>query len=479
MKLYEYACLDATAMATLISRGEVQAKELAELALRAISLLNPQLNAVLETWPERAETPMPGRRALLPGVPMLLKDTGATLKGKRQACGSRLGEDYIAPVNAYLTDFYQSAGLTILGRTALPEFAQAATTESALSGPTRNPWDLLRSTGGSSGGAAAAVAAGMVPIAHGTDTGGSIRIPAACCGLVGLKPSRGRISKGPALDETLYGGLNTEHVLTRSVRDTAIALDASCGAVPGDPFVIAPPLRPYRDEPGRAVSPLRVAVNGQAEGISVAPVMVESVLLVARLLEDMGHHTEEASPDYDVKAHGEADAVVWALSTAQEVRRIARATGNSASDQYLERPTLEALEFAQQMTPGHWFAAMDTYNCMRRQFGRFFNDYDIMLTPTVTTPAPLLGSLNSNRDISYREFMRLTGEFCPHTAPFNVTGQPAISLPLCTTAEGLPVGIQLAARFGNEALLLRLAAALEEALPWRDRLAPINAAHIQ
>jgi amidase len=211
----------------------------------------------------------------------------------------------------------------------------------------------------------------------------------------------------------------------------------------------------------------------------VAPIMVESVLLVARLLEDMGHNTEEASPDYDVKAYGEADAVVWALSTAQEIKRLARATGNSANELYLERPTLEALEFAQQLTTESWFAAMETYNSMRRQFGRFFNDYDIMLTPTVTTPAPLLGSLNSNRDISYKEFMRLTGEFCPHTAPFNVTGQPAISLPLCTTAEGLPVGIQLAARFGDEALLLRLAAALEEALPWRQRLAPIHASRIQ
>jgi amidase len=479
MRLSEYGRLDATELAALVSSGELHPLEPAQLALNAIEQLNPDLNAVIETWPEQALRPGPGHRALLPGVPMLLKDTGATLKGKKQACGSRLGENYIAPVTAYLTDNYQSAGLMLIGRTTLPEFAQAATTESALSGATRNPWDLQRSTGGSSGGAAAAVAAGMVPIAHGTDTGGSIRIPAACCGLVGLKPSRGRISKGPALDESLYGGLNTEHVLTRSVRDTAIALDISCLAAPGDPFIITPPARPYSSEPGREPAALRIAVNWQAEGTSVAPVMVEAVLEVAKLLEDLGHHTEEAAPHYELEAYAEADKVVWALSTAQEVVRVAAATGCPANSDYLERPTLEALEYAEQLKPGNWFTAMRTYNHMCRQFGSFFTDYDIMLTPTVATPTPPLGGLNSDRDISYREFMQITSNFCPHTGPFNVTGQPAISLPLCTSAEGLPIGIQLAASFGNEALLLRLAAQLETARPWHDRLPPVHASKIQ
>jgi amidase len=478
MNFSEYASLTATEMAALVTRGEVLPSELADVALRAIAQLNPRLNAVLETWPEQAERFELQKNMLLPGIPMLLKDTGATLKGKRQACGSRLGADYVAPETAYLTGFYQSAGLTIIGRSTLPELAQAATTESALSGPTLNPWDLQRSAGGSSGGAAAAVASGMVPIAHGTDTGGSIRIPAACCGLVGLKPSHGRISKGPALDETLYGGLNTEHVLTRSVRDTAIALDIGCQAAAGDPFVIAPPIRPYRDEPGKAVSPLRIAVNWKTEGVTATGVMVESVLQIASLLEELGHHTEEASPQYDIEAFGKADTVVWSLSTAREVARLAAATGCPPNSEYLERPTLEALELAHRLTPNDWFDAMDTYNRMRRQFGGFFMDYDIMLTPTVTRPAPMLGTLNSNRNISYQEFMRLTAEYCPHTAPFNVTGQPAISLPLCTTQDGLPVGIQLAAPYGDEALLLRLAARLEEAQPWMQRLAPVHVARL-
>jgi len=479
MKLSEYAHRDATEMAALVTRGDVHPSELAELALCAITELNPKLNAVLETWPERVEGLEPNGHALLPGVPMLLKDTGATLKGKQQACGSRLGVGYVALQSAYLTDFYQSAGLTLIGRSTLPEFAQAATTESAFSGPTRNPWDLLRSTGGSSGGAAAAVASGMVPIAHGTDTGGSIRIPAACCGLVGLKPSRGRISKGPALDETLYGGLNTEHVLTRSVRDTAIALDIGCQTTTGDPFTIAPPLRPYREEPGLPIAPLRIAVNWKAEGVTVAPVMAESVLQIAGLLENLGHHIEEASPHYDVEAYGQADIVVWSLSTAREVARLAAATGHPPNSEYLERPTLEALDYARGLTVDSWFVAMDTYNRMCRQFGNFFLDYDIMLTPTVAKPAPLLDTLNSNRDVSYRDFMQTTFNFCPHTAPFNVTGQPAISLPLCTTQDGLPVGIQLAARFGGEALLLRLAAILEDAQPWQHRLAPVHSAYLK
>lgn len=281
------------------------------------------------------------------------------------------------------------------------------------------------------------------------------------------------------MDESLYGGLNTEHVLTRSVRDTAIALDASCQAMAGDPCTIAPPARPYRNEPGPEVSPLRVAVNWTAEGLTLAPILVESVLQIAKLLEELGHYTEEAAPHYEAGAYAEADTVVWSLSTAQEVSRLAAATGHPINDQYLERPTLEALEYAQQLTPADWFAAMETCNRMRRQFGSFFVDYDIMLTPTVSTPAPLLGTLNSNRDISNEELMRLTADFCPHTAPLNVTGQPAISLPLCTTEGGLPVGIQLVARCGDEALLLRLAAVMEEVLPWRQRLAPVHPAHMQ
>jgi amidase len=477
MKLSEYSRLDATELAELVHQGDILPGELATLALAAIEQLNPALNAVIECYAERAYTTGLNQQTTAPlaGVPMLLKDTGAAEKGKAQSCGSRIGAGYVAAIDSYLTEHYRNAGLNILGRSALPEFAQAATTESALSGATANPWDTSRSTGGSSGGAAAAVASGMVPIAHGTDTGGSIRIPAACCGLVGLKPSRGRISKGPLLDATLYGGLNTEHVITRSVRDSAAVLELASRQATGDPFTIAPPIRPYSLEVGKTVSPLRIAVTCQTHtGVAVDPVMVDATYKVAATLETQGHRIVEATPVIEGEAYARADTVVWAYSTAHEVQRLSRATGNPIDEQHLERPTLEALEIARGLQLDDWFEAMATYNRMCRSIGGFFQEYDLLLTPTVARLAPALGTLNSNRDVSYDDFMQATANFCPHTAPFNVTGQPAISLPLCESAESLPLGIQLVARYGDEATLIRMAAVLEELMPWRQRLPPLH-----
>jgi len=480
MTLSEYSRLDGTALAELVSSGEVLPSELAALALQAIELLNPQLNAVIESYPERAQvqqSPSHGDTPLQ-GVPMLLKDTGATDKGKLQACGSRIGVGYTADTDAYLTENYKCAGLNILGRTTLPELSQAATTESALSGATRNPWDLSRSTGGSSGGAAAAVASGMVPIAHGTDTGGSIRIPAACCGLVGLKPSRGRISKGPLLDESLYGGLNTEHVITRTVRDCAAILDISCKPGIGDALALPAPRTAYTASLGQPLAPLRIALTCETHtGVPVHPVMVTAVRQVAMQLESLGHQVGEATPAIEGEAYGRADTIVWAYSTAHEVRRLAAATGNPMDEDHLERPTLEALDIARGLTLEDWFEAMATYNRMCRRIGAFFHDYDLLLTPTLANVAPPLGVLNSNRDISYHDFMEVTANFCPHTAPFNVTGQPAISLPLCVSDEGLPIGIQLVGRFGGESTLLRIAATLEETMPWHQRVPRIHLDH--
>ncbi|MGI9287752.1 MAG: amidase [Pseudomonadales bacterium] len=475
MKLTEYAQYDGLGLAQLVRHGEISAQELAACATQAIVLLNPKLNAVIETYGERI---MDADNCITPdmpfaGVPFLLKDTGATEAGKCQECGSRIGKGFVSSQDAFLTQRYRAAGLNILGRTTLPEFAQAATTESAHSGATRNPWDITRSTGGSSGGAAAAVATGMVPIAHGTDTGGSIRIPAACCGLVGLKPSRGRISKGPALDETLYGGLNTEHVITRTVRDTAAILDATCHPASGDPFTIAPPLRPYLDEVGAPPDKLRIAFGTAALD---DPEMVAATGHIAQQLEAMGHMVEQALPEIDNERYSQADHIVWAYSTAHEVSRLANATHNPIDEHHLEPPTLEAVEIASQLSIDDWFEAMATYNYMRRTIGGFFEHYDVLLTPTTASPAPLLGVFNSNKPISFDDFMAITGNFCPHTAPFNVTGQPAISLPLCMSREGLPIGMQFVARFADEATLIRLASALEIAMPWQDRRPPLHVA---
>lgn len=477
MRLDEYAQYDATGLAQLVNCKDIAPWELAQLALKAIDHLNPSLNAVIETYRERSTRHYDFGQTNTPfaGVPFLLKDTGATEAGKAQACGSRIGEGYIAPTDAYLTERYKQAGLNILGRSTLPEFAQAATTESAFSGATCNPWDTNRSTGGSSGGAAAAVASGMVPLAHGTDTGGSIRIPSACCGLVGLKPSRGRISKGPLLDETLYGGLNTEHVLSRSVRDTALALDISCQSTAGDPFIIAPPARPYVKELQQDWEPMRIAVTSKTyTGESVSPEMVEATQLIANICSNLGHRVTEAAPTFDGAAYAKADTIVWAYSTAHEVKRLAAATGHPINTRFLERPTLEAMDIAESLSLGDWFAAMATYNQMNRQIARFFDDIDILITPTVASTAPPLGNLNSNRDIAFHDFMEITGRFCPHTSIFNVTGQPAISLPLAMSESGLPIGIQFVARYGEEAALIRLASYFEEAMPWRDRLPPVH-----
>jgi len=315
----------------------------------------------------------------------------------------------------------------------------------------------------------------MVPIAHGTDTGGSIRIPAACCGLVGLKPSRGRISKGPLVDESLYGGLNTEHVITRTVRDCAAVLDISCKPGIGDAFALPAPPTAYTASLGQALSPLRIALTCETHtGVTVDPVMVEATRQVALQLESLGHQVSEATPAIEGETYGRADTIVWAYSTAQEVRRLAAATGKPMDEDHLERPTLEALDIARGLRLDDWFEAMATYNRMCRTIGAFFCDYDLQLTPTVATLAPPLGGLNSNRDISYHDFMEVTANFCPHTAPFNVTGQPAISLPLCVSDEGLPIGIQLVGRFGDESTLIRMAAQLEKLMPWQQRLPPLH-----
>ena len=273
MNLSEYSDFDGLGLAKLVRDEQVRPSELTQIAASAVELLNPELNAIVDVYSDRVsdidkETNLDGQFA---GVPFLLKDIGATEKGRPQCSGSRLGVGYTASQDSYLTQSFKRSGFNIFGRTNLPEFAQAATTENSHFGDTRNPWDLRCSPGGSSGGAAAAVAAGIVPIAHGTDTGGSIRIPAACCGIVGLKPSRGRVSKGPQLDETLYGGLNTEFVLTRSVRDAAAALDSVCGHAPGDPFSLARPDATYRAASGESLRPLRVAVQTESPFASIAP----------------------------------------------------------------------------------------------------------------------------------------------------------------------------------------------------------------
>jgi amidase len=476
MNQTEYSSFDGLGLARLVNDKAVRPIELTQIAADAAEQLNPELNAIVDVYSDRVshidkETKLDGPFA---GVPFLVKDIGTTEKDRPQCSGSRLGVGYTASQDSYLTRSFKRAGFNIFGRTNLPEFAQAAMTENSHFGDTRNPWDLRCSPGGSSGGAAAAVAAGIVPIAHGTDTGGSIRIPAACCGIVGLKPSRGRVSKGPQLDETLYGGLNTEFVLTRSIRDAAVALDSVCGYAPGDPFALSQPDQSFAAASGKSLRALRVAVQTDSPFASIAPDVAAAAEHAARVLEAEGHIVIPSSPPVDADDWTTAERIIWIQSTAWEIKRLSAATGNPINSTTLEPLSLAAHELSNGLTADDWFGAKRRCNSICRSVGSFFEDVDILITPTLACTAPRLGVLAGSDIDDYDTFIKRTGEFSPFTSLFNITGQPAISLPLAMSESALPIGVQFVAQFGNEALLLQLATFFEQAMPWRNRQPPVH-----
>lgn len=480
MNLSEYGSFDGLGLAQLVRNREVSPNELTKIAATAVERLNPVLNAVVDVYTDRVADvdPSANLAGAFAGVPLVLKDIGAVERGRPQCSGSRLGEGHIASQDSYLTGAFKKAGFNIFGRTNLPEFAQAATTENRQFGDTRNPWNTDCSAGGSSGGAAAAVAAGIVPIAHGTDTGGSIRIPAACCGLVGLKPSRGRVSKGPQLDEALYGGLNTEFVLTRSVRDAATVLDCVGGRETGDPFALPRPAISFAAACKDSPRPLRIAVQTESPFARVASDVAEAADQVARKLEMAGHTVVTATPNVDGDAWETAERTIWIQSTAWEIKRLSEATGNPVSDETLEPLSLSAYKLAENLSADEWFRAKACCNAICRTVGGFFDDVDILITPTLASTAPKLGEVAGSDIADYDAFIRRTGEFSPFTSLFNITGQPAISLPLATSGNGMPIGVQFAAGYGSESLLLQLAAYLEEVMPWRDTLPAIHASDL-
>ena len=476
MNLSEYSSFDGLGLAQLTKDKEVQPAELTQLAARAVELLNPSLNAVVDLYSDRLSVidPDADLDADFAGVPFLLKDIGAVEKGRPQISGSRLGKGFIAAEDSYLTRSFKRAGFNIFGRTNLPELAQAATTENRYFGNTSNPWNLECSPGGSSGGAGAAVAAGIVPIAHGTDTGGSFRIPAACRGVVGLKPSRGRISKGPQLDETLYGGLNTEFVLTRSVRDAAAVLDIVGGRATGDSISLPRPSQTFAAACAESPRPQRIAVQTESTFADVSSEVSQATERVAHELESAGHTVVAASPDVNGDDWVTAERIIWIQSTAWEVKRLSAATGNPIDDEMLEPLSLSAYELARNLTADEWFDAKTKCNAICRSVGGFFEDFDVLITPTVASTAPAIGEIAGSNFADYGEFIRRTGEFSPFTSLFNITGQPAMSLPLAMSGRGMPIGVQLVAGFGNEQLLLQLATHLERTMPWRDACPPVH-----
>lgn len=476
MNLTEYASYDGIGLADLIQKKEVTAKELAETVLEGVQKINPKINAIIETYVERIEK---ADEFMLPdkpfsGVPFFLKDLGAAEAGKPQEMGSRLTKGYIAEVDAYLTTRFKEAGLVILGRTTTPELGLAATTESILTGDTRNPWDLKLIAGGSSGGSAAAVAAGILPIAHASDGGGSIRIPAACCGVVGLKPSRGRITCGPDADERLFG-LVQEFVVSRTVRDTAAMLDACGTPAPGDPFVITQPRQPYLKEIGAPTGKLRIAFADESWiGMAVNPDIAAKANAIARMCEDMGHAVESAKPNFDLEPYFSALEVLWGSSLGFSCDKLAGIMKRPIDAQHLEPITLGICKDSGEYSAADVIRAKAALNVTRRRVGQFFQDYDLLLTPTLAQLPVPLGTIHQNQENSIENWEYGTAQFNAFTNLFNVTGLPAISLPLCQSSNNLPVGIQFAAGFGEEALLIRVASVFEEALPWAERKPPVH-----
>ena len=479
ISLKDYTAHDGLGLAELVARKEVTPDELGAAAFEALAKVNPRINAVLHTIPKEAAAEI---RAGLPrgpftGVPFLIKESVLHAKGVRCEMGSKLAQGYVPDADTELMARFRRAGFVLAGTTQTPEFGYNPTTETRAFGPVHNPWDLGRSPGGSSGGSGAAVAAGIVPIAHANDGGGSIRIPASCNGLVGLKPSRDRIPSGPDYGDLLCG-LACEFALTRSVRDAAALLDAVAGPDPGAPGHPVPPARPYREQIGTPPSRLRIAcTTTPASGAKIDPECEKAVHETVRLLESLGHTLIEDRPRYDWDAFLENVNVIWGAFGVASIDFASAMTGRKPGPDNLEAVTLASYEDGKRYSAIDLLNAMTHCNLVSRQVGPFFEKVDVLVTPTIARqPAPL-GELNQNREgMTAIEWTRQVFSYVPFTPLFNVTGQPAISLPLHWSADGLPVGVQIAGRFGDEATLLRLAAQLEQARPWAAKRPPIHAA---
>ncbi|MGW7531232.1 amidase [Amycolatopsis sp. NPDC054798] len=475
MRLDEYAALDATALAAVIASGEVTAEEVAALAIEAIVRVNPELNAVADGPFQRPlDYSRDGRFA---GVPFAIKDLVLHAAGVPSRMGTRLlGKGVVPPEDTHLMERFRAAGLATLAVTTTPELGFNGNSEALAYGSTRNPWNVAHSAGGSSGGSAALVAAGALPIAHANDGGGSIRVPAACNGLVGLKPTRGRVPAGPGFADPLYG-MGVELAVSRSVRDTAALLDEVAVSYPGDPYVLAPPARPWLDEVGAELGRLRIAVHTESWASSyVDPEVARAVEATAEVLEAAGHRVERATPVFEWESFLHANHVLWSGFLAGSVAGIEALTGVAASPENLERTTWACVEYGRSLSATELTAALGTMNVVSRAAGRFFTEYDLLLTPTVNTPALPLGCLDANADLAAAEWTRQLFDACSFTPLFNQIGAPAISLPLGQSSRGLPIGVQLGGPVCSESLLLRVAAFLEEAMPWASRRPTVHVA---
>ena len=459
---------DAIGLAARIRRREVSAAEVLEAAIARAEALDPVLGFMAGRLYDRARaaTVQPGPFA---GVPWLIKDLNTDIAGTVTGNGSRLCARNVAGVTSELVTRIERAGFVIFGKTTSPEFGLTATTESKATGKTRNPWDPSRIAGGSSGGAAVAVAAGVLPAAHATDGGGSIRIPAACCGLFGLKPSRGRVPSGPTRTEG-WGGLSVHHAVTRSVRDSAAILDATHGVEPGSRYSAPTADLPFLAQVGRDPGPLRVALMLDAPtGVPIDPDVRASVEAAARLLESLGHHVEPAAPALDAAALGWAGFVLMASSLAADVDARAARLGIEPGPDHLEAITRAALAFGRQTSGADVARAQGMLQEAAVTVARFMDRHDVILSPTLAAPPLPLGTIDLDPDDGFEAWGQRTSAFTPFCQLANQTGQPAMSLPLGTSRDGLPIGVMVTGRYGDEALLLRLAGQVEHAAPWAGR----------
>jgi amidase len=471
----ELGRLDATAQAELVERGEVTSTELVESAIARIEVLNPSVNAVVTTAFQEARNAAAAHpTGPFAGVPMLVKDLLIEMPGLRFTEGSRFLRGNVSTCESELAARFRRAGLIVLGKTTTPELGMAPACEPALFGPTRNPWDLSRSTSGSSGGSAAAVACGMVPVAHGNDLGGSLRYPAAACGVFGLKPTRARNPLGPIYGD-IMGGLACEHVLSRSVRDSAAILDATAGPSLGDPYPAPRPTRPFAEEVGRDPGRLRVAFSRRTlEGPPAHPVCLAALDETLRLLESLGHDFFELV-DLEISEE-EAAAIGTTVNVAVSwiVAYWVRVLGREPEPGQLEPATWVMRDAGLAVPAAAYLQAVEALQRFGRRFAALFAHADLWLTPTLSAPPPPIGAMASTPDDPVGGLVR-GGETIRYAGVVaNITGNPAMSVPLTTGADGLPVGMHFVAPFGDEATLFRLAGQLEAAQPWSARWPPTS-----
>jgi len=473
MRFDEYRRHDATGLAALIAKGDVRCEDVLEAAIRRAEEINPRINAIVHKQYDKARGAIAHVHGAAPlrGVPYLIKDLAIFERGEPATLGSSLYQDFIADHDSTYVARCKAAGLLVIGRSASPELGLSPNTEPRLYGSCRNPWNVEHSAGGSSGGAAAAVAAGILPMAHATDGGGSIRIPAAQCGLFGLKPSRGRVSVAPDAGEG-WGGLSIGHLVSRSVRDSALMLDCTAGLEPGDPYAAPAPQGPFLEATRRPPRKLKIAVMLlDHRGSKLDPECATAVGNAAKLCASLGHVVEEATLPIDLVALRPMNATIAATNTARTLSLRWKTLRRAANPEDVEAVTWAVYNRGLKVSGVEYVEAMAAVHAAGRALAHFLKTFDVLLTTTLPAPPPRLGYFDQNGDVD--TFTRRVNEYLSITPLHNATGTPAMTVPLHWTAAGLPVGVHFAGRYGEEATLLALAAQLEAAQPWFERVPPL------